>query len=180
MNAIDNVTKYVLAHSFVVKRTKINVIRFLRQIKITCYKQMIETYNKEKYKPIHERKLTIFVSDGFANYKTAFNKLFYRIAKLQFGVPIACKKYGVEHNNNPIERYNGDIDDRVKTMRHFGSYKGAENFLNLKQVIHNYINPHMQLKGKTPAEKAGLFLPLGRNKLLDLIKYVKRRRITLR
>lgn len=180
MNAIDHKTKYILAHSFVVKRTKPKVVGFLKQIKITCYEQIFNTYKREKHKPIKERDLIVFVSDGFGNYKSAFNKLFHRVAKLQFGVPIACKRYGIEHNNNPIERYNGDIEDRVKTMRHFGSFGGAESFLNLKQIIHNYINPHMQLKGKTPAEKAGLFLPLGRNKLLDLIKYVKRRRITIR
>jgi hypothetical protein len=30
------------------------------------------------------------------------------------------------------------------------------------------------LKGKTPAEKAEIILPLGRNKLLSLIEYVAR------
>jgi hypothetical protein len=54
-------------------------------------------------------KLITFICDGFENYKSAFNKLFYRIAELQFGVPIACKKFGLRHNNNPVERYNGKI-----------------------------------------------------------------------
>lgn len=76
----------------------------------------------------------------------------------------------MKHNNNPIERYNQDIEDRVKTMRNFASFSRAEHFLNLKRIIHNFINPHMQLKGLTPAEKAEIDLKLGRNKLLELIK----------
>lgn len=160
------------------ERTKQEVVKFLNKIKVTCYEQILEVYLKEKHKKVKDRKLIVFVSDGFENYKNAFNKLFYRVAKLQFGVPIACKRYGQEYNNNPIERYNGDIDDRIKTMRHFGSFERAGHFLNLKQIIHNFINPHMQLKGKTPAEEAGIFLPLKRNKLLDLIKYVRQRHIT--
>ena len=55
-------------------------------------------------------------------------------------------------------------------MRHFGSFEGAENFLNLKTIIHNFVNPHMQLQGKTPAEEAEIDLKLGRQKLLNIIK----------
>ncbi|MBI4896066.1 MAG: hypothetical protein HY832_00770, partial [Candidatus Aenigmarchaeota archaeon] len=69
------------------------------------------------------------------------------------------------------ERYNGKIEDRVKTMRDFGSHAGAENFLNLRPVIQNFVNPHQGLKLKTPAEAADVDLKLGRNKLLDLIRH---------
>ena len=74
------------------------------KIKDTCYKQILETYQKEKHKKVNNRKLVKFVCDKFANYKSAFNKLFRLVAKLEFGVPIACKKYNFEHNNNSIER----------------------------------------------------------------------------
>lgn len=171
LNAIDHKTKYVLSHSFVKNRTKEEVIEFLRKIKITCYEQIMEVYLKEKHKKAEERELIIFVSDGFENYKNAFNKLFNRVAELQFGVPIACRRYGLEHNNNPIERYNGSLKDRLKTMRGgFGSFKRAEHFLNLKHIIYNFINPHMSLQGKTPAEEANINLKLERQKLLNLIK----------
>ena len=53
----------------------------------------------------------------------------------------------------------------------FGSFSGAESFMNLKHIIHNFVNPHQQLKGRTPAEAAEIDLNLGRNKLLNLIKY---------
>ena len=180
MNAIDSKTKYVLAHLFVEKRTIWKCIEFLRQIKTTCYKQMLEIYNQEKNKPKNKRKLIIFVCDKFENYRTAFNKLFYRVAKLRFGIPIKAKKNGLKHNNNHIERYNQDIKDRIKTMRNFGSDKGAEYFLNLRHIIHNFVNPHMQLNGNTPAEAAGIDLKLGRRKLLNLIKYRAKTKMTIR
>ena len=109
--------------------------------------------------------------DKFENYRNAFNKLFYYVAELRFGIPIKAKRAGLEHNNNHIERYNGKIKDRIKVMRgEFGSFEGAEAFMNLKHIIHNFVNPHQQIKGRTPAEAAEINLKLGRNKLLNLIR----------
>ena len=174
MNAIDSKTKFVLAHSFVEKRTKRKCYEFLKQIKDTCYEQMLDIYKKEKHKKVKNRKLIEFTCDKFANYKSAFSKLFSKVCKLHFGVPIACKKYNLEHNNNPIERYNGKTKDRIKNIRGgFGSFDGAKVFLDLKRVIHNFVNSHQELKGKTPAEMAGIIIPLKRNKLLGLIKFVR-------
>ncbi len=181
LNAIDSKTKYVLAHSYVLKRTTRACVEFLRQIKTTCYSQILQVYRRERVKPANKRKLIVFVSDGFQNYRNAFNKLFYRTCKLRFGVPIACIKYGLEHNNNPIERYNGCIEDRVKTMRDFGSQTGAGGFLGLNRVVHNFVNPHMSLNGRTPAEVARVDLRLGRRKLLNLIRfYAKKTHHSLR
>src|SRR3989338_6729419 len=79
---------------------------------------------------------------------------------------------GLKHNNNHIERYNGKIKDRIKTMRGwFGSFEGARAFMNLNHIIHNFVNPHQQPGRRTPAEAAEIDLKLGRNKLLNLIKY---------
>ena len=163
LNCIDHKTKYITAHLFVEKRTLEKCIEFLRQIKTSCYEQILERYNQK-------RKI-IFVSDKFGNYKGAFNKLFFHVATLHFGVPIKAKVGGLKHNNNPIERYNGDIKDRIKIMRgEFRNFKKAEAFLNLKRIIHNFVNPHSSLEGKTPAEAAEIDLELGRNKLLNLIQ----------
>ena len=45
--------------------------------------------------------------------------------------------------------------------------------MNLRRVINNFVNPHQELNGKTPAEIAEINLELGRNKLLNLIKFVR-------
>ncbi|MDP3027134.1 MAG: hypothetical protein Q8N63_05470 [Nanoarchaeota archaeon] len=173
LNAVDSVTKFVLAHSFVVVRTKKACIKFLSQIKTNCYNQILSKYYIRKYSKGKKKRLIIFICDKFANYKTAFNKLFYRVAELQFGVPIACKKYHLEHNNNAVERYNGKTKDRIKNIRGgFGSFDGAKYFMDLRRVIHNFVNPHQELNEKTPAEIAEIKLNLGRNKLLGLIMYL--------
>lgn len=146
------------------------------QVKQTCYGQIVERYLREQHKPRKNRKLVVFVSDKFVNYRNAFNKLFLNVATLRFGIPIKARLAGLKHNNNHIERHNGKIKDRIKTMRGgFGSFEGAEAFMNLYHLIHNFVNPHQGLKGKTPAEAAEIILPLGRNKLLDLILYVAKK-----
>jgi transposase-like protein len=178
LNCIDNKTKFVTAHLLVDKRSSENCVKFLSQIKTNCYDQILARYYFKKYLKTDRR--IIFVSDGFENYKNAFNKLFYRTAKLQFGVPIACKKYGLKYNNNPVERYNGKIKDRLNCMRgEFKSFEYAKSFLDLQRIMNNFVNPHQQPKGKTPAEKAGIKLDLGRMKLLDLVRYVAKTHIPI-
>ena len=177
LNCIDSITKYTTAHLFVDKRTKKKCYEFLKQIKDNCYEQIFENYLKEKNKKVKDRILPEFVCDKFSNYKSAFDKLFARTCKLTSGIPIAYKKYGVKHNNNPIERYNGKIKDRIKSIRSgFKSYKGAEAFMNLRDIIYNFVNPHQELGDKTPAEAAGIDLKLKRDRLLDLIRKVDKMR----
>lgn len=146
-----------------------------KQIKDSCYQQILERFNQEKHKPAKKRKLFKFVFDGFYNYKTAWSILFYRVTKCMAGVPIANKKYGLKHNNNSIENYNGGLKSRLIVMRGgFRSWNGAEAFLDLKRIIYNFINPQEGLNGKTPAEMAEIKLKLGRNRLLGLIKWASR------
>lgn len=162
---------------FVGKRTKQKCYEFLKQIKDSCYEQILKKYNQEKYKKVKDRNLIEFTCDKFANYKSAFMKLFARVCKLNFGISIAYQKYGVKHNNNAIERYNGKTKDRIKNIRSgFGSFKGAKGFMDLRRVIHNFVNANQELQEKTPAEIAGINLKLGRNKLLNLIRYLAKRR----
>jgi transposase-like protein len=169
INSIDAKTKYVLAHTFMKNRTKQKCREHFKKIKVTCQAQIMSVYEIEKQKLVHRRKLITFVCDGFENYKNATSYHFRRLTKIVSGVPIACRKHGLKHNNNPIERYNQDIKDRIKIMRHFGSENGARYFLDLKPVIKNFVNPHQQLSGRTPAEVAKIHLELGRQKLTDLI-----------
>ena len=37
-------------------------------------------------------------------------------------------------------------------------------------MIHNFVNPHMALNGKTPAEAADIKIDLGKNKQLRMIE----------
>ena len=100
-----------------------------------------------------------------------YHAIFYRHAKLIFGVPIAYKKYGLRHNNNAIERDNEDFKQRYKVMRGSKSSESAECFTELRRITYNFVRTHQGIK-RTPAEKAGLNLDLGRNRLLNLIFFV--------
>lgn len=176
MNAIDSKTKFILSELFVEKKDLASVKIFLSQIKRICYPQILEKYLSEKHKPKNERKLITFVCDGCPTYGTAFYILFGRVAKLIFGISIKYKKFGVKHNNNAIERYNKEIKRRIIVFGSFRSLEGARVFLSFRAMIHNFVNPHSELNGMTPAEAAGIKKPLGENKLLDLIKYAQKQR----
>jgi len=142
---------------------------FFRELKNRIGGQVHGVFQQEKHKSPEERKLLTFVSDKLWQYRTAFNRYFYRIARLVHGVPIASKQYGLKHNNNTIERHNQDIKQRYKTMRHFKSFASAEAFLTLRRAVYNHVRTHQELKG-IPAEAAGIRLKLGRNRLHDLIR----------
>ena len=171
INTIDSKTKFIIEEEFMHSRTLKKINNYFKRVKITIYDQVLERYNIEKHKSAKKRKLITLVSDGFENYKNGATKYLYRVCKIVFGVPIACKKYGLKHNNNHIERYNQNIDDRYKTTRHWKSFESTKATLKMRQFIHNFVNPHMELNGKTPAEEAGINLGLGKNKLLELIHF---------
>jgi hypothetical protein len=72
-----------------------------------------------------------------------------------------------QHNNNKMERFNGELRDREKVMR---SLKKEDTpIISGLQIYHNYIRPHMALAGKTPSEKAGIEVK-GKDKWLTLIQ----------
>ena len=156
---------------FVHERSLEKCIALLKKIKVWCYEQIIILYRLKK-------KLIHFIADKFSNYHTAWKKILSRITTMRAGIPIACKKYGLKHNNNPIERYNREIGRRFDAMNVFQTFDGAKDFFALKTIIYNYINPHTSLKGKTPAEAAEINLDLGQNKLLNLIKYARKLEMT--
>jgi putative transposase len=76
------------------------------------------------------------------------------------------------HNNNKMERFNGEIRDREKTMR--GLKAKDTPILTGYQIFHNYIRPHEGLEGKTPSEACGIRVE-GKNKWLTLIQNAKKR-----
>ncbi len=70
-----------------------------------------------------------------------------------------------------MERMNGEIRDREKTMR--GLKRNRTPILQGYQIFHNYIRPHMALDGKTPAEACGIKIE-GENKWTTLIQNASR------
>ena len=66
-----------------------------------------------------------------------------------------------------MERMNGEVRDREKTMR--GLKRKRTPVLTGYQIYHNYIREHEALNGKTPSEACGIQIE-GKNKWITLIQ----------
>ncbi|HZW84473.1 MAG TPA: DDE-type integrase/transposase/recombinase [Nitrososphaerales archaeon] len=106
------------------------------------------------------------ITDGLHAYIKAFNWE-YRTPKADSPVHIREIRISGKIHNNKMERMNGEIRDREKTMR---ALKTKETpILKGLQIYHNFVRPHQALKGKTPADLAGIIVQ-GENKWLTLIQ----------
>ena len=66
-----------------------------------------------------------------------------------------------------MEMMTGNIRHRERVMKTLE--KPDTPFLTGMQIFHDYVRPHMGLKGKTPAELAGITVK-GENKWMTLIQ----------
>ena len=120
----------------------------------------------DEAKDIAGKRPETLITDGLQSYHDAFNKVFYQRSNPQSQHVNAIKLAG-STNNNKMERINGEIRDREKTMR--GLKKMNTPILQGMQIFHNYIRPHEGLDGKTPAEACGIEIK-GENKWITLIQ----------
>jgi len=88
----------------------------------------------------------ILVTDGLQSYNDAYRKEF-RTQEGQRTKHIRNITFRGKHNNNKMERFNGEIRDREKTIR--GLKKEDTPILSGYQLFHNFIRSHEGLDGKT-------------------------------
>jgi hypothetical protein len=69
----------------------------------------------------------------------------------------------------------GELRDRERVMRTLE--KPDTPILAGMQIFHNYVRPHEALKGRTPAEVAGIKVE-GDNRWLTLIQNAARKEVT--
>ena len=120
----------------------------------------------QKGKELTNKRLNTFITDGAPNFHGAFNKAFFTLKDPRTRYISHIRLQG-DHNNNKMERMNGEIRDREKIMR--GLKKSNTPILTGYQLFHNYLRPHEALKGKTPAEVCGIEIK-GENKWVTLIR----------
>jgi len=118
-------------------------------------------------KKIARKQPRTLITDGAPNFHEAFAKEFWT-QKIETR-PEHMREIrlsGAVHNNK-MERMNGEIRDRERVMRTLE--KPDTPILEGMQIFHNYLKPHDGLKGRTPAEAAGVQIT-GENKWLTLIQ----------
>ncbi len=119
------------------------------------------------------KKPKVLITDGLKSYQDAYkgtwwtHKLETRTRHIR-----QITLSGQVHNNNKMERFNGEIRDREKVMR--GLKNEDTPILKGYQIFHNYVRPHEGLDGRTPAEACGIQVK-GENKWLTLIQNSRRR-----
>lgn len=166
LHAVDSKTRYCFEGTLERHRNTEAYEDFFKRLKRRVGRQIRGVFEREREKPPKQRKLVTFVSDKLGAIKRAFNRHLYRIAKLIHGVPIACKRFGLRFNNNPVERRNQDVKQRTKVMRCFKNFSSARAFLRLCTVVYNFVRHGTK---ETPAHRAGVWPGLGRNRLADMI-----------
>ncbi|HMK94638.1 MAG TPA: DDE-type integrase/transposase/recombinase, partial [Candidatus Limnocylindrales bacterium] len=123
-------------------------------------------------KELTGKKPMTFITDGLAAYHDAYKKEFWTLKNPRTEHVRHIKLSGDMHNNK-MERMNGEIRDREKTMRGLKK-EDATVILQGYQLFHNYIRPHEALEGKTPAEACGITIQ-GENKWKTLIENASRK-----
>jgi putative transposase len=107
----------------------------------------------------------MFVSDGAPNFHQAYQKEYWSKVAPRTSHVRHIHLQG-DHNNNKMERMNGELRDREKVMR--GIKKTDSPIFKGLQQYHNYFREHETL-GKTPAEAANIKIE-GRNKWITVIQ----------
>ena len=137
-----------------------------QEVADTKYSDDIRPLFKLGKKIAHKQPRTL-ITDGAPNFHEAFMDEYWASKKAIRPEHIREISFDGVHHNNKMERMNGEIRDRERCMRTLE--KADTPILAGMQIYHNYVRPHMALKGKTPAEVAGIQIK-GENKWLTLIQ----------
>lgn len=135
--------------------------------------QVAHTKGKEDVTPLFaegkrvagKRPLTL-ISDGAPNFQDAYAQEFWTMQNPRT-THIRHIHLRKDHNNNKMERLNGEVRDREKVMR--GLKRMDTPILKGYQLYHNYFRPHEGLNGDTPASQAGIKIE-GANKWITVIQ----------
>ncbi|MFH0847364.1 MAG: integrase core domain-containing protein, partial [Chloroflexota bacterium] len=107
------------------------------------------------------------ISDSLGVYPDGIEQIFGADSK-----HIRMKGITQEININLVERFHSTIKERTKIIKGFKSYDTAELMMDGFLVHYNFFRPHMSLANRTPADVAGIKLPV-RN-WTDLVRKVGR------
>jgi len=137
-----------------------------QEIADTKYSHDARTLFRAGVKVAGKKPMTL-ITDGLPAYHDAYKKEFWTLKKATRTEHICHIALKGDRNNNKMERMNGEVRDREKTMRGLKTKNTA--ILTGYQLYHNFIRPHEGLNGKTPAEACGIKIE-GQNRWLTIIQ----------
>ena len=135
---IDSKTRYLLASYLSLSRTANDAYNLMRRAAQTAGKTP-----------------KVVITDQLLAYLDGIEIAFGAETK-----HIAAKGLTAKRNTNLIERFHGSLKDRLKVMCGLKMPETANLLLQGWLVHYNYFRPHRALSGQTPAQKAGIALPL--------------------
>lgn len=139
--------------------------RYLMPFELTRWRwgeEAVELFSRSKQALTHAPNA--IMTDGFQGYERAIRGVFPQSLHIR---SVGCAD--PMNHNVKIESFNRTVKDRVKAMHSFKSFRSARLLLECWRIWYNFMKPHEGLKGKTPAEAAGLFKPNSGNVWLELI-----------
>lgn len=148
-DAIDYTTKFLVGDHLSKERNYKECISFMKSIKDCPINQPVQIHTDCSY-----------------DYPWPIKKVFGKIGVMHVFYPAWKKKF----QNNPIERLHNTEKQTIKTFRNFDNFESTKKFFNFNKIYYNFIRKHTTLGFITPAEAAGIFLNLGRNRFLSLIE----------
>jgi len=116
------------------------------------------------------KKPKVFITDGAYNFHQAYRKEFWANAIDKRTLHFRHIHFKHDMNNNKMERLNGEIRDREKTMR--GLKKMDTPIIEGYKIYHNFVRGHEALGNVTPAEASGIKIE-GDNRWITLIQNAK-------
>lgn len=157
-DAMDYTTKFLVGEHFSKERNYRECIKFMESIKNCPVNQPYQIHTDNSY-----------------DYPWPIMKVFGKKGIMHVFYPAWKKKF----QNNPIERLHNTEKQTIKTFRGFDNFKSTKRFFDFNRVYYNFIRKHTSLGKTTPAEAAGIFLELKRNRFLSLIEILLYNKISL-
>jgi len=148
-DAIDYTTKFLVGDHLSKERNYEECITFMESIKHCPLNQPAQIHTDCSY-----------------DYPWPIKKVFGKKGIIHVYYPSWKKKF----RNNPIERLHNTEKQTLKTFRNFDNFESTKKFFDFNKTYYNFIRKHTNLNGQTPAEAAGIFLQLQRNRFLSMIK----------
>jgi len=148
-DCMDYTTKFLVGDHLSKERNYRECISFLQDVKNCPVNQPYEIHTDNSY-----------------DYPWPILKVFGKKGIMHAFYPAWKKKF----KNNPIERLHNTEKQTIKTFRNFDNFESTRKFFNFNRIYYNFIRKHTTLGKTTPAEAAGIFLELKRNRFLSLIE----------